>query len=256
MSKKVSFKYKRKLGIIIQARMASKRLPGKILMNINGQPLILNLYKRINNYIKFPIVVATTTEKSDDLLVNLLSEAHIKIYRGLQDNVLDRYIKAAEFYGITDIIRICADNPFLDLSFLTQLINLWEKDTKSDYISFEYNHKPVILSHFGVFAEIVKLSALQKLAILFPENKTYQEHVTYGVYTNDKIFDVRLLDIEQEISPYEGIRLTIDTAEDFERLSKLIVEKRNLTFYELGNYILSQSELLEGMEETIRNNSK
>ena len=246
----------RNIGIIIQARTNSTRLPRKILLPIAREPLILNIYNRIHNHFDLPIVIATTDNTKDDDLSEMLINRNIKVFRGDEDYVLNRFIRAAKISGITDIIRICADNPFLDFDYLDQLIGVWKKNPESDYISFEFKNKPVILSHFGVFAEIVTLSALEKIAELFPGNDIYKEHITNGVYMNPGIFKIRLINLDKQLSPYEGIRLTIDTREDYERITELMTELKSIKFEEIANFILSNPKMLKGMKETILENSK
>lgn len=249
-------KWVRNIGIIIQARTNSTRLPRKILLPIAGEPLILNIYNRIHNHFDLPIVIATTDNKKDDGLAEMLITRNIEVFRGDEDHVLSRFIEAAKVSGITDIIRVCADNPFLDFDYLDQLVSIWKHDTESDYISFEFKNKPVILSHFGVFAEIVKLSALEKVTNLFPNNRIYLEHITNGVYMNPEIFKIRLINLDSLLAPFEGIRLTIDTQEDFIRISELLPKIENIKFEEIANYILTNPGILEGMKETILENSK
>ena len=246
----------RNIGIIIQARTNSTRLPLKILLPVAGEPLILNIYSRIQNHFDLPIIIATTDNPKDDNLAAMLMNRNIAVFRGDEVHVLNRFIEASNVFGITDIIRICADNPFLDFDFIDQLISVWEKDPESDYISFEFNNKPVILSHFGVFAEIVKLSALEKVASLVPDIDIYKEHITNGVYMNPLIFKIRLINLDKELTPFEGIRLTIDTKEDFERITELIAELKSTKFKEIANFILSNPRMLKGMKETILENSK
>ena len=73
---------------------------------------------------------------------------------------------------------------------------------------------------------------------------------------NPGIFNIRLLNLDRELAPFDGIRLTIDTKEDFERISELMPEIKNIKFKEIANYIKSQPELLFGMKQTILENSK
>lgn len=246
----------RNIGIIIQARTNSTRLPGKVLLPIAGEPLILNIYNRIQNHFQLPIIIATTVSHEDDGLAKMLADKKVNVFRGSENNVIGRFIEASKNQGFTDIIRICADNAFLDFDFLDKLIELWKRDTESDYISFEFNNKPVILSHFGVFAEIVKLSALEKVATLFPDNRIYLEHITNGVYMNPEIFKIKLINLDKLLARFEGIRLTIDTKEDFIRISELVPKIKNIKFEEIANYILTDPGMLEGMKETILENSK
>jgi spore coat polysaccharide biosynthesis protein SpsF len=246
----------RKLGIVIQARTGSTRLPGKVLMPVGGETLILRIYNRLKDHLDFPIIIATTLNAQDDPLVDLVSRRNISIYRGSEDNVVCRFIGAAKNIGITDIIRICADNPLLDIDFLDQQIRIWEEDFESDYISFEYNQRPVILSHFGVFAEIVKLSALEKVGNLFPENRIFMEHVTNGIYKNPELFKIRLVNLDKQLSPFEGVRLTIDTIEDLDRISEIVLKAGNENFENIAVYIKSRPDLLLEMKAAIQKNIK
>ncbi len=246
---------KRKLGFIIQARLGSTRLPNKILKLFNGKPLIIHIFERIEKF-KLPIIIATTDNVKDDTLFRLLQENDIQTFRGSENNVLERFIQAAKQNEITDIIRICSDNPFLDLEYLEKLINIWEYDSVSDYLSFEFKEKPVILSHFGIFAEIVKVDALFKVAYKFPDNKLFSEHVTNGVYLNTSIFKINLLNLDEELTPYEGIRLTIDTQEDFDNVSTLILKMENKNFKQIANFITSEKLLFRKMKQIIINNQK
>ena len=73
---------------------------------------------------------------------------------------------------------------------------------------------------------------------------------------NPLIFKIRLINLDKELTPFEGIRLTIDTKEDFERITELIAELKSTKFKEIANFILSSPRMLEGMKETILENSK
>ncbi|MEO8109961.1 MAG: hypothetical protein ABI594_08020 [Ginsengibacter sp.] len=247
---------KRKLGIIIQARTNSRRLPNKTLAQIDEKPLIIYLYERVKNHFDLPIIIATTTNSKDDEMVSLLKSYNINLFRGSEENVIDRFIETCYRFEITDIVRVCCDNPFLDLAYLEQLVNIWHCNGYSDYISFEFKNKPVILSHFGVFTEIVKLSALENVVRIYPQNKKYFEHVTNGVYMNPQIFKIHLVNLDDELSRYEGVRLTIDTKEDLFRISNLTPLSKNKNFKEIAEYVLSQPHLFEGMKNTIKDQQK
>ncbi|MDB4710952.1 hypothetical protein OAF16_04405, partial [Flavobacteriales bacterium] len=103
-------------GIIIQARTGSTRLPNKIILPFYKEKGILELIvERINKYTDIPIVVATTKNPKDDAIVKIASKNGVGCYRGSENNVLSRFIETAKKNNFKNIIRICADNPFLDI---------------------------------------------------------------------------------------------------------------------------------------------
>ena len=124
------------IGCIIQARMGSKRLPGKVMMRVDKQnPSIfytlnqLKFCKKINE-----IVVATSTNKEDDMLVDYLEKNKINIFRGKFDDVLDRYYQCAKEKHYDNIVRITADCPLIDPVIVDSVIDKFEK-SKVDYTS-------------------------------------------------------------------------------------------------------------------------
>lgn len=168
-----------KLGIIIQARTGSTRLPSKMILPFYGNDGILSILLSRLTQCKLAdsIIVATTSSSPDDAICDLVREHRVKCFRGDENDVLDRFIQAARYYGISKIIRICADNPFLDIESLDSLI-LASENIDADYVSFcTSNHTPTIKTHFGFWAEYVTLAALELVARKTAE-KVYHEHVT------------------------------------------------------------------------------
>ena len=111
---------------IIQARMGSRRLPGKSLMkfnNITPLEVLIKRIKKIKN-IKL-IIIATTKLKKDDIFIKYAKNLKVKIYRGNNNNVLERYYLAAKFFNSKNIIRLTADCPFIDQFTLTKMIRLF-----------------------------------------------------------------------------------------------------------------------------------
>lgn len=245
------------LGIIIQARLGSTRLPAKILKPFQSKTILSYLVDKLS-VLDIPVIIATTTSVSDDQLVDYLEEKNYKYYRGSEKNVLERYIKSAEHFGVDNIIRITSDNPFLDIDILKNQIKIFEENPNNDYWSFTLNNKPTVLSHIGIFAELVSLDALKFLRDNF-DDPSYNEHVTSGVYNNPENFKIHFTDITNEFSKYSKVRLTIDTPEDYENTQ--LIEKKfdnisEVKFFEIGNYILSDKRLKESMEKIIINNTK
>lgn len=137
------------IGIIIQARMGSTRLPGKILKPFyGGKTLLETLLDDLHKVEGAKVIVATSVNENNDKLVTFLKEKGELVFRGSENDVLDRFIKAAEINDVDGIVRICSDNPFMDWHGVAQLVEK-AKTSTADYIGFCINDKPSILTHFG-----------------------------------------------------------------------------------------------------------
>lgn len=246
-----------KTGIIIQARLGSSRLPEKVLLPIvNNRNLLQTVIDRLAA-LKIPIVVATTVNASDDKLANYLLDFNIPYFRGSEENVLTRFIAAAEHFGLSRIIRVCADNPFIDALYLQRIIESWEDSF--DYLSYEYRGTPTVLTHFGIFAECVSLKALKKVSILARANQSYREHVTYGIYNNPDLFNLKFIDITHDLSDYEGIRLTIDTQADYLNILEIyraFEDEEFVDFWNVAKWIKADQSIFGNMKLNIENNEK
>ena len=121
------------VGIIIQARMGSHRLPGKILKDFDGKTLLGHIIYRLS-YLQFPvkIVIATSNSKQDDPVEFFCRKEGILCFRGSEHNVLKRYYECAVAYGFQNIVRMTGDNPFCDVEELDKLIEYHLK-MKNDF---------------------------------------------------------------------------------------------------------------------------
>ncbi len=249
----------KKIGILFQARSGSTRLPSKILLPFFEQQNILELILQKflkNGFDTYPIIVATTTSYKDDEVVQVAQRNGVNVFRGSESDVLQRFIEAGRSHGITDVIRVCSDNPFLQINeYLQQLIDRYLM-TNPDYLSYQlFDGTPVIKSHLGLFCEMVSMKALEKVAELTDEN-LYHEHVTNFIYGHPEIFSVEWLPAPNEVVTRNDIRLTLDTPEDFEHLQQLykLVGAKNLK--EIIQFIDESPEMKEYMNEQIMQNSK
>jgi len=111
-----------KTYIILQARMNSERLPGKVMKQIGGTPIIGILIRRLKQS-ELPIILATSTNIENDELVEYAKSLDVQIFRGSEDNVLERYYLAAKSVNAKTIIRVTGDNPLLDGRFLLENVN-------------------------------------------------------------------------------------------------------------------------------------
>jgi spore coat polysaccharide biosynthesis protein SpsF (cytidylyltransferase family) len=252
----------RTTGIIIQARKSSSRFPGKILLPFYKEESILDIIlKKLSNIIhEIPVIVATSTNPADDEIVDSVTKyPEIKIFRGDEQNVLNRFIEAARKYRLTSVIRLCSDNLFVDTELIKSLIVNAGSD-KWDYVSFKIaGDIPVIKSHQGFYTEWISLKTLEKVSNMTKE-KIYIEHVTNFIYSHPDIFKVRLDPAPQILYNLNGLRLTIDTAIDFTNsqivYSKLADAKQEISYQNVLGIVLSDVKLMDSMREQIRLNSK
>lgn len=248
---------KRQIGIVIQARMGSTRLPEKVLTPILEQNTILDILMQKLSALPFKVVVATSFNKKDDVLENWARKNNHNIYRGSEDDVLQRFIDCADFYNFDFVVRVCADNPFLDIILLKSLI---EKVDKQDYLSFSTDDgTPVIKTHFGVFCEIVSLRALKQVNENASATAADKQHVTSFVYTNDDLFNVQLLELPTFFTLFPQVRLTIDTQIDFDSCQQLLlkgIDFMNISSQELFEIVSQSPKLSRAMKTQIKINSK
>lgn len=244
-----------RLAIIIQARSGSKRLPNKMLLPFyDGKPLIeliLDKLKQLN----ILIIVATTTNQIDDEIHLIANKLNVNCYRGSEEDVLNRFINAAKKYNVDKIIRVCADNPFLDVRELKILIDS-SLASNYDYVSFNVNGLPSIKTHYGFWAEFVTLEALIKIE-KSTDDIFYHEHVTNYIYSNPEVFNICWID---RVFNASQIRLTVDTRADFdtakEIFNRLSDEINFISYGDLINFLNQNVEYLNSMKKEIMKNSK
>jgi spore coat polysaccharide biosynthesis protein SpsF len=204
------------LGIIIQARVGSSRLPKKMILPFfqNEKTILELIIIRMKSYFpSIPIIVATSNNQIDLPIIDVAKKYKVHYFSGNEENVLDRFIKAANKFSLNFIVRICGDNPFISPKYLKDIINSNMED--NDYTSFQINkNTPAIKSHLGLFGEIVQTKALLKVNTLTKE-KIYREHVTNFIYSNPDIFRCNFLKLPEEVQAIIDVRLTVDTIEDF-----------------------------------------
>ena len=191
---------------ILQARMTSSRLPGKVLMDIEGIPMIARQLDRIKESVKIDeLVVATSVDPSDDELVDYVRSLGVNVQRGPLEDVLGRFIKVLDKYDFDTIVRLTADCPLADSRVIDATIGMY-LDNDFDYVSNSLERT----FPRGLDVEVFKDSVIRKVA-----NSDYRalarEHVTYGVYTRPDLYSTG--NYSQNPS-FAKLRWTVDTAED------------------------------------------
>lgn len=249
-----------KCGIIIQARTNSSRLPNKMTLPFyEGKGILQLLLERImHSMASVPVIVATTESKSDDRICHVAEECGCDTFRGDEQDVLSRFIGAAGTYGLDRVIRICADNPFLDMASLAHITTLLRDGGKDYYAYATSDGTPTMKTHYGFWCEGVTVAALQKASLL-TSDKLYHEHVTNYIYAHPEIFSLQLLRIPEELEQNKRIRLTLDTAQDFEMQKQIYretMECGGITIDNVMKVLQASPRYYETMEQQIRKNTK
>ncbi|MDE5745796.1 MAG: aminotransferase, partial [Paramuribaculum sp.] len=138
-------------GIVIQARSGSTRMPSKILRAFDGETRIIDIIieKIKKSCPDKTIVVATTENPSDNIIADIVAAHKVECFRGSEEDVLDRFIGAADKFGLDRIIRVCSDNPFLQTDSFNELFKA-QSCSGADYVAFAFpDGRPTIKSHLG-----------------------------------------------------------------------------------------------------------
>ena len=175
---------KKQLALIIQARMCSTRFPNKVICDLSGAPLIERILQRVKKVKKIgKIIIATTKRREDDILVEIAKINKVEVFRGSENDLVDRYYQAVKGKKVGHILRLPADNPIPDPSEYNRLINYHLKtdnDFSSNICNFMKNGYP---DGFGV--EIFTVNSLKKIW-RNEKRKKFREHITLNFYDYKK----------------------------------------------------------------------
>jgi spore coat polysaccharide biosynthesis protein SpsF len=204
------------IAIIVQARMGSTRLPGKVLKPIGMRPMLLYQLERLRRVaLAQQIVVATTMQGEDDAIVRFCAAEGVSCTRGSESDVLLRYHEAASKSGATVIVRVTSDCPLIDPELIDHAIATYlEAGQRYDYVSNML--EPTW--PYGMAVEVLSSDALAT-ANRHARDPSEREHVTPYIYWRPREFRIRSLTREPNLSHH---RWTVDTPEDFDLISRII----------------------------------
>jgi spore coat polysaccharide biosynthesis protein SpsF len=205
--------------IVVQARMSSTRLPGKALLKLNDTTIVEFLLTKLEDT-KRQVILATSTHDSDDILAALCKDRGVDCYRGSLENVFSRFLSISDRYNVKKIVRITADNPFVDVDEINyQLLHSEEENYYFDGIG-EDGYVP------GLGFEIFSSDLLKRFEKDIVGREDYMEHVTLCFRENMRFFSRPEGRLFTKIN-YPEISVTIDTFEDFV-LAKYIMNNLKL----------------------------
>ncbi|MEI6300066.1 MAG: glycosyltransferase family protein [Betaproteobacteria bacterium] len=197
---------------IIQARMGSTRLQGKVLMDVNGVPLLKILMRRVAlSKMLDRIVIATSTQANDDPIAKFCAQEKIEVFRGSESDVLGRYYDCATAIGATTIVRLTGDCPFIDPNIIDAVITMF----KNEALDYAANTVPPQTSTFpsGSDVEVFTYAALAR-AHREVKDPSYREHVTF-YFWRDLAREIKTGQF-RNAEDWSKYRLSVDYPEDLE----------------------------------------
>jgi spore coat polysaccharide biosynthesis protein SpsF len=197
-----------KIVAIIQARMGSTRLPGKVMMDLAGSPMLARVYRRCRRA-RTPdlVMIATTTGPQDDVIADYCAGQDWPCFRGSEADVLDRYYQAALREGADPVVRITADCPLIEPEFIDLTVTRFLESRPLDYAT---NLLEADTFPRGLDVEVIAFAALAS-AWREDDNPAWREHVTPYIYHHPEKF--RLLEVMSPVE-FPRLRWTVDTPED------------------------------------------
>lgn len=205
-----------KTVIIHQARMSSTRLPGKVMLEILGKPLLAHSLERLSKVrLANKVIVATSTNPKDDTIEEFCKDFGVEVFRGSEENVLDRFYFAAKKFSSDHIVRTTADCPIIDPKIVEDVISLYftegqDYDYASNFIKRSYP--------LGMSAECFSKEGLE--TVYRKASQDYEKsHVTPYFYLHPEEFHLASLESPVDLSLQ---RWTVDTPEDFEFVKNII----------------------------------
>lgn len=212
--------------VVIQARTSSRRFKNKAIFFFYGKTLIQHVYDKIKKSKKVKIIVSTSTKKSDDKLVKILSKNNIKYFRGSLNNVAKRLYDTAISEKQKFFLRISGDSPLIDFRLIDKIIKIYERNKNFDLIT---NIFPRTFPS-GQSVEIIKTSIIGKNIKLF--SKLDKEHVTRYFYKNSSKFKIKnFLNKKND----NNKKLSIDTADELKIMLKSFKKKKFLSYSYLND---------------------
>ena len=214
-----------KIGIILQTRMGSSRLPGKVLMKADETNLMLdysiNQLKHCKNSDK--IIVATSNLDRDDPIEEHCKTLNMDFFRGDEQDVLDRHYQCAKKYSLSHIVRIPSDKPLIDPQIVDSIIDFF-KENDFDYVAnfeiIQKNNSLIFNSTYpsGTEVEIFSFNALE-MAWKNAKTSDEREHVTPHLYLNPKIFKIKHIHQSKNLSHF---RWSLDYENDVHLIREII----------------------------------
>lgn len=233
-----------KCAVIIQARMSSTRLPGKVLMDLLGQPMLARQLRRVRECRELnELVVATTDQSVDDAIADLCIREGVQYFRGSENDVVSRYVGAAQLVKADVVVRMTADCPLIDPQVTDRVVT----ELTSGVPACDYASNVIQRTYpRGLDVEAFTMDALLRVHRL-ATSAGAREHVTLFIYSERRdLFRCRSITDEVDNS---DLRWTVDTMEDLQLMrllyERLGLDERMIPYREVITYVRSHPELID-----------
>ena len=221
---------------IIQARMQSRRLPGKVLLPLEGKPVLWHIFSRLTkSKLIDEVCISTSTNPTDDKIEKFAHEYGIKIFRGSEENLVKRHLDAGKKFNADVIVRVTGDCPLVDPKIVDKVIKVYQEDKKLDFAS---NSKTKTYP-IGLDVEVFPVKTLEKIFSISEDSVFYEYFISNYIYENPSIFKSKGISLNKA----NLLRWTLDYPEDYTFFKKIFGE-----LY-LDNKIFHMDDVLNFLKE-------
>jgi glutamate-1-semialdehyde 2,1-aminomutase/spore coat polysaccharide biosynthesis protein SpsF len=242
-----------KVVAVVQARMSATRLPGKVLEDIAGEPMLVRVVERVRAASGIDeVVVATSDRSADDAVAALCAKRGVACFRGDESDVLDRFMKAASAHGASVVVRITADFPLMDPDVVAKVVAAFEKGNGGEPVDYATN----VLRYTypdGLDVEVFSFASLER-AFREAKDPVEREHVTPYIRTSGKF---RVVGVENEIDlSRKQYRWTVDDPRDLKFVRDVYARLGTTKIFRMNDVLAlleREPHLLRANEDTMRN---
>jgi spore coat polysaccharide biosynthesis protein SpsF len=220
-------------ALFLQCRLDSTRLPRKALLPLGGKALIERVMESLSG-VEASLKVLLTSEDSREGLIESAERLGFTLYSGPKDDVLARFIKAADHFGVDRIVRATGDNPYVSAPLANRLLEI-HGEVKADYSGF-------LGIPLGTGVEILEVDALKRADRESSESYDH-EHVAPYLYSNPDKFNINRPDVSNEYG-FGQVKISVDTAEDLALAEKIFQETG-------GDFPLELEKLIKWIKEDV-----
>lgn len=221
----------------IQARMGSTRLPGKVMMEIHGKPMIRHIYDRLlSASLVDNIVIATSTNPQDSVIIKYADDSGIRYFSGSENDLVERMCLTARHFEATSIVRITADCPIVDPAVVDDVLRAFNEG-RCEYASNWSTEKRTYPHGFEV--EVYSIECLERL-MREVQDPVLREWLPLNIQEHKDEYNIRIMHLDRELTCF---RLTVDYEED-----KLLMEKIFQNLYGDGR-VFSMGEVVDFLKD-------
>lgn len=244
-----------RVGAIIEARMTSTRLPGKVLLKACGKPLLAHLVERLKRAESLDeLIIATTVNETDDPIVRLAEKMDVGYFRGSEHDVLGRVLNAANRFNIDTIVEITGDCPALDPKVVDTCVTAFFKNE----VHFLANRiKPTYPG--GMDVRVFSTQTLREVELISRDDPAAREHVSLPITDNVEKYKIYSLEAPPELS-MPDLNIELDEPDDYKMIKivfeALYPENPQFDLSDIISYIKKNSEILDVNRKVVRKDAR